>query len=406
MISTKKYVYTIVLAVVLIGGGFFSGLKLGAKGYAFSSSSYKVVNQNSAPTNVDYNLLWQAMSVMQQNYIDWGSVDQQKLLYGAVQGMVAAAGDPYTTFFDPDGLKGFNSELSGTFTGIGAQVGMREGHVAIVSPLKGSPAEKAGLKSGDIIMKIDGQDASSYSLDEAVSKIRGPKGTQVTINIFRSSTQKLQDFTITRDTISVQSVTYSVKDDGGKKVEYIAISTFGDDTVDLFRKAVVDAQTNNVSGIVLDLRSDGGGYLNDAVSIASYWVTPGQTIVTEQHNAQNAGQTKAYTATGGNSLKSIPTVILVDDGTASASEILSGALRDYGFAKLVGIKTFGKGSVQQLINLPGSTAIKVTVAKWLTPKGVNINHNGLDPDYNVPVTDQNVKDNNDVQLQKALDLLK
>jgi carboxyl-terminal processing protease len=407
MISTKKYVYTVVLAVVLIAGSFIGGLKLGGRGYVFKTNGFSVTNGNGQPTNVDYSLLWSAMSDLQQNYIDWGSVDQQKVLYGAVNGMVNAVGDPHTEFFDPTDLAAFNSELDGTFSGIGAQVGLaKDGNVEIVSPLPGTPALKAGLKTGDEILKINGTSATGITLDNAVTQIRGPKGTQVVLSIYRPSAQATMSFTITRDTISVPSVTYSVKTDGAKKVEYIDISTFGTDTDTLFAQAAAQAASNNVSGVILDLRGDGGGYLTDAVAVSSYWVTPGQTIVTEQHNAQNAALTKAYPATGGNTLAKIPTIILVDAGTASASEITSGALRDYGFAKLVGVQTYGKGSVQQLFNLQGGSAIKVTIAKWLTPKGVNINGNGLLPDYSVPLTDANTANGADPQLAKALDLLK
>ncbi len=407
MISTKKYVFTIVLAVILIAGSFLGGLHLGNKGYVFQPSGFKITNENGAPSNVDYSLLWNAMTDLQQNYINWSSVNQQSLLYGAVNGMVNAVGDPHTEFFDPTDLAAFNSELSGTFDGIGAQVGLAaDGNVEIVSPLAGTPAQQAGLKTGDEILSINGTSAAGITLDNAVTAIRGPKGTQVKLSIYRPSTQATLNFTITRATIDVPSVTYSLKIDGTKKVEYIAIGTFGTDTDTLFAQAAAQATSNNVSGIILDLRGDGGGYLDDAVAVSSYWVTPGQTVVTEQHNAANSDLTKSYPATGGNTLAKIPTIILVDAGTASASEITSGALRDYGFAKLVGVQTYGKGSVQQLFDLQGGSAIKITIAKWLTPKGVNIDGHGLVPDYVVPLTTANTANGADPQLQKALDLLR
>ena len=236
MISIKKYVLTIVALVIIAVGSFFGGLKLGGRGYVFKPNGFQVVNENGAPSTVDYSLLWQAMSDMQQNYIDWGTVDQQKLLYGAVSGMVAAAGDPYTTFFDPTAYAAFNSELTGTFSGIGAQVGMRDGYVAIVAPLKGSPAEQAGLKSGDKILKINGADATTLSLDEAVTDIRGPQGTQVTLSIYRPSTQVLKDYTITRQTINVPSVTYSVKTDGTKKLSTLPLARLAQTLLIFLRK--------------------------------------------------------------------------------------------------------------------------------------------------------------------------
>lgn len=402
MISNRKYVLTIVLLLVLAAGALFGGMQLGAKGFVYSGRDFRVINQNNAPKDVDYNLLWNVLSTLKDKDID-KPLDDQKLLYGAAQGLVAAVGDPYTTFFDPKELKDFQSQLSGSFEGIGAEVGLKNGGIAIVSPLDGSPAQKAGLVTGDLILKINDQDTAGMTLDEAVSKIRGPKGTAVKLNIFRNGADKPFDVTITRQTINVQSVKYSTKDDNGKKVEYIQISTFGDDTVSLFRQAANDAISKQVSGIIIDLRDDGGGYLQDAVDIASFWVQPGDLVVSEQHSD---GSKMDYKAEGGNSLSRIPTLVMINDGTASAAEILAGALHDYNFAKLVGQKSFGKGSVQELVNLPQNTALKVTVAKWLTPKGMNLNHNGLDPDVAVARTPDQIQNNQDPQLDKALELLK
>jgi len=401
MISTKKYVITIILLLVVAGGALFGGMKLGAKGYIFSGHSFTVINQNNAPKTVDYGLLWQVLDDLNQKDID-KPLDQQALLYGAAKGLVSAVGDPYTTFFDPQSLKDFQTELGGSFEGIGAEVGLKNGVITIISPLDGSPAKQAGLISGDEILKIDGQDTSGMTLDDAVNKIRGPKNSVVKLTILHPNAAQSQDISVTRQTITVQSVKYSVKNDNGKKIEYIAITTFGDDTTALFRQAAQDALKNNVSGIIVDLRDDGGGYLDDAVNIASYWVEPGNLVVSEQHSD---GTKQDYKATGGNTLNHIPTIVLVNGGTASASEILSGALHDYNFAKLLGEKTFGKGSVQELISLPYNTALKVTVAKWLTPKGVNLNHNGLNPDISVTRTTDQIQNNQDPQMDKALQLL-
>ncbi len=396
MITTKKYVITIVVLVLLCGATFGLGLNMGAKGYVYQGHNFQIINQNNAPKNVDYNLLWQALDILNQNYID-KPVDQQKILYGAVQGAIAAVGDPYTEFFDPTAYKDFETSLSGSFEGIGAEVTLNNGAVQIVSTLDGSPAKQAGLLAGDYILKIDGQDATKMTLDEAVNKIRGPKGTQVHLTILRGSQQK--DITITRNTINVASVKYSTINKNGKTFEDINILEFGDDTVNLFAQAATDAQSKHVSGIILDLRDDPGGYLDDAVKIASYWVNKGDVVVSEAHSD---GTTQTYTALGNNVLHDIPTVVLINGGTASAAEILSGALRDHGFAKLIGEKSFGKGSVQQLFNLPDNTAMKVTIAKWLTPNGQNLNHNGLDPDIKVALTAENIKNNQDPQMDAAV----
>ena len=401
MISTKKYVSTIILLLVLVGGAFAGGLKLGGKGYIFSGHTFSIINQNNSPKTVDYSLLWQVLDNLNQNDID-KPLDQQKLLFGAAQGLVAAVGDPYTVFFNPQQYKDFQTELGGSFEGIGAEVRLNNGALIIAAPLDGSPAKKAGLLPGDQIIKIDGADITGLTLDDAVNKIRGPKGTIVKLTILRGVSTTPMDFSVTRDTITVQSVKHSVMNDNGKKIEYINITTFGSDTVALFTQAVNEALSNKVSGIILDLRDDGGGYLDDAVKIGSYWVQPGNLIVSEQHSD---GTKQDYSAAGGNSLSALPTFVLVNGGTASASEILSGALHDYGFAKLIGEKTFGKGSVQELISLPDATALKVTIAKWLTPKGVNLNHNGLNPDIPVTRTPDQIQKNQDPQMDKALQLL-
>ncbi len=401
MISQKRYISTIVLLLVLAVGTYFGGLKMGAKGYTYSGGNYQVINQNNQPKNVDYNLLWQALDVVNNKYID-KPVDQQKILYGAVQGAVAAIGDPYTTFFTPQQFSDFKTELGGSFEGIGAEVGMKDGSIVIVAPLDGSPAKSAGLLTGDIVLKINGEDATTFTLDQAVGKIRGPKGTKVSISIYRPATKKQMDFTITRATIDVKSVKNKIQTLNGKKIEIINIQRFGDDTVGLFQQAAADAQKNNVDGIVVDLRDDPGGYLDGSVQIASYWVNPGDVVVSEKHSD---GTSIDYKGMGNNFLAKIPTVVLINGGSASAAEILTGALHDHSFAKTVGVKSFGKGSVQELINLPQDTAVKVTVAKWYTPNGININKNGLEPDVKVDLTADDINAKKDPQLDKALELL-
>jgi carboxyl-terminal processing protease len=398
MISTKKYISTIIVLLALSVGSFFGGLNMGSQGYAFTPKEFRLVNQNNYPKEVNYSLLWQALETINKKYID-KPVDQQKLMYGAVTGMVNAVGDPYTSFFDPKQYQDFKTQLGGSFEGIGAEVGLKDGRIIIVAPLDSSPAQKAGLLAGDVLLKIDDQDATDLTVDAAVTKIRGKKGTKVKLNIFRKSTNTEKEFTITRDTIQVPSVKSSYKDVNGKKIALIEVQEFGDDTSQLFSKAVNDALSQKVSGIVLDLRDDPGGYLNTAVELASYWVNFGDVVVSEEHSD---GTTEKYTASGKALLKDIPTQVLINAGSASASEILAGALRDYGFAKLIGEKSFGKGSVQELVQLPEGTAVKVTVAKWLTPKGANINKTGLEPDIKVERTADQIQNQQDPQLDRAL----
>ncbi|MBU6447837.1 S41 family peptidase [Patescibacteria group bacterium] len=403
MISTKRYIATVAVLLAISVGSFFGGLNMGKKGFVYSGHDFQIVNQNNQTHVVDYNLLWQVLDTLNQKYID-KPIDQQKALYGAVEGAVSSLGDPYTVFFDPQQYNDFKTQLAGSFEGIGAEVGLKDGNLIIVAPIAGAPAEKAGLKAGDIVLKIDGTDTTGMTLDDAVNKIRGPKGTQVKLTIFRTSTNKQMDLTITRATIAITSVKWSYKTTTtGKKIAVIQVSQFGDDTVDLFRKAVADIQTQNVAGVVIDLRDDPGGYLDDAVQLASYWLDKDQLVVSEKHSD---GSDIQYTAKGGNVFKGMPTVVLINGGSASASEILSGALHDHGDAKLVGQKSFGKGSVQELIDMPQNTALKVTVAKWYTPNGININKNGIEPDYQVDFTATDAQSNKDPQMDKALDLLK
>jgi carboxyl-terminal processing protease len=398
----KRNVSTTIALLVLVGASFFSGMTLGKKGYTYSGSEFKIINQNSAPKEVNYGLLWEALSQVNQKYVD-RPVDQTELLYGAIRGLVEATGDEYTTFLDPKAYKDLRTELGGSFDGIGAEVGLKKEQKVIVAPLDESPAQKAGLAAGDVILQVNGEDISALTLDETVSKIRGPKGSEVTLNIFRPGTNETKDIKIIRQTISVKSVVVSYKDINGKKIQVIDIQRFGDDTSSEFTKAALEAQRQDVAGIVLDLRNNPGGYLDTAVQVSSFWVDPGQVVVQE---SKAGGKIENFNASGNNILKGIPTIVLVNQGSASASEIVAGALRDHKLARLVGEKTFGKGSVQELIDLEQGTAVKITIAKWLTPNGSSIHKNGIEPEEKVELTEAQFEAGQDPQMDKALELLK
>jgi carboxyl-terminal processing protease len=402
--QTKKYpllvksVATIVVLALVFGSG-----------YAFGFGKLKINNKlqiskgNTPPSqSADYSLLWDVLDELNSKYVD-RPLDQQKLLYGAIGGLVAAAGDPYTVYFDPKQAQQFADQLKGTFGGIGAEVGVKNDQIVVLAPLDDTPAQKAGLQAGDAILAIDTVSTSGMTVDQAVSKIRGNPGTTVTLTILKSGKRQSQDVKLTRAQIQVKSVKLSEQNDNGKKIAVIKLSQFGDDTKSLFDQAVQKVLADGDQGIVLDLRNDPGGYLDTAVSVASYWVDSGSTVVKET-NYQN--QTKEYKASGNTQLKGIKTIVLVNGGSASASEILSGALQDYGLATLVGEKTFGKGSVQELDNLKDNSELKVTIAKWYTPKDRGINKKGLDPDINVPLTNDDFNAGKDPQMDKALDLLK
>ncbi len=399
--STRRW--PLWLLIILIAGAacFRIGYVSGHQGLSFQPTSFKIINQKDQTATVDYSLLWNAIGVVNQNYIDKQNIDQQKVLYGAVRGAVASAGDQYTEFFDPEDLKSFQTELKGSFEGIGAEVSTKDGNIVIVAALPDTPAQKAGLLANDIIVKIDGQSTAGMSVDNAVSKIRGQKGTEVTLSIYRSGHNTPFDVKITRDTIAVKSVTWKYQDVKSKHLAVITLSRFGDDTNELFDQAVKDitAQKQPVAAIILDLRDDPGGYLESAVHVASYWVPKGKVVVTEAHSD---GSSIPYNSDGFGQFTPIKTEVLINGGSASAAEILAGALHDYSLGKLIGEKSFGKGSVQELINLPQNTAVKVTVAKWITPNGKNLNKDGLDPDVPVKRTEDDIKNQKDTQLDAAL----
>lgn len=391
--------------LLLLCGAFYLGYAQGQKGVTFDPKNFKVINKDSsaATTTVDYNLLWDAIGTLNKKYID-KPVSEQTILYGAVKGAVGATGDPYTEFFTPEELQSFKTDLKGSFDGIGAEIGKRNGNIVIIAPLAGSPAEKAGLRPKDIIAKVNGELVSDWSVEQAVNKIRGQKGTNVTLTIVRDGFTEAQDFTITRDTIEVKSVQWEVREvaapGGTKQIGVITLSRFGDDTSTLMAQAARDLTLRGIQGIVLDLRNDPGGYLDTAVQVASYWLPKGTLVVTEAHSDSTE---KQFMSTGIGSFAGIPTITLINGGSASASEIVAGALRDHNATRLVGEKSFGKGSVQEIVELSGGSAIKVTVAKWVTPGGKNLNQDGLNPDVEVELTGEDIEADRDPQLDKALE---
>lgn len=379
---------TTIMCCMITAVMFFA---LGTRADMLPSLSQK----STAPSQVDFSSLNDLYSVLRDNYD--GTIDTNKLVDGAKHGMIDSLGDPYTAYFNTDEAKEFSNDLNGTFEGIGAELGKSNNQLTILNVLVDSPAQKAGLQNKDVILKINDEDASNITAVTAVTKIRGNKGTTVKLNILRDSTAK--DYTITRDTItspSVKSETLS------GNIGYIRISRFGDDTSSLATQAAQTLKASGVTKVILDLRGNGGGYLNAGQDVAGLWLN-NKVVVSERTNGVTTNTLRSGSSPV---LEGIKTIVLVDGGSASASEIVAGALKDNGAATLVGEKTFGKGSVQTVADVTGGGQLKVTVAKWYTPNGVNINKEGIMPDKEVKMTEDDVKNGKDPQKDAALEALK
>jgi carboxyl-terminal processing protease len=397
----KKLIVPILL-VFAIAIGFGAGLFIGKSS---KSSLQDISSLNNAeinkPGNVDFSLFWDVWKQVESKYVDRSSLDPQKMIYGAISGMLTALGDPYTVFMPPDENKKFSESMKGEFGGIGAEVSSKNNIITIIAPLEGTPAKQAGLQPLDQIIKIDDKSTENLNVDEAVNLIRGPKGTDVKLMIMRDGWQEPKEFKITRDIITVPSMKWEMKDGD---IAYIQLYQFTENITSEFEKAANEIANSNAKAIVLDMRGNPGGYLESANEIAGWFLPKGQLVVTE--DSGNGKKNEYRTPGGEQKLENYPLVVLIDSGSASASEILAGALRDDKNVKLVGMKSFGKGSVQQLNDLSGGSSLKVTVAKWLTPSGKSIVHDGLDPDEKVEVTQDDIDNKHDPQLEKALEMVK
>lgn len=397
--------YTAVyVVVVLMLGSFLGGLAIGGKeGREKARKEFfggALLDKEKLPEylsrDVDFNLFWKVWSLVQKNYVHQPVADT-KLFYGALSGIVSSLDDPYSVFFDPETAEKFQQELEGTFSGIGAELGIKEKQLTIIAPLPDTPAARAGLMAGDRILLIDGQDTTDMALDYAVSIIRGEKGTDVTLTIWREGWEKPQDFKITRDQIEVASVKWEMKGD----IAYIEINHFNEDTSARFNQAVNELITKNPKGLILDLRNNPGGFLDTAVEVAGEWILKNVVVIEQRDDGEKIEEKSDGLAR----LQNLKTVVLINEGSASASEIVAGALQDYEKATLVGKKTFGKGSVQNFEPLEDGSAIKITVAEWLTPKGRQIDKEGIAPDVEVDLTAEDYNANRDPQLDKAILIL-
>jgi len=398
--QSRKYI-AIYIVVILIIASFGIGLWSGRVWQSTSDKDYEVeiVNKDGRQVEeLDFSLYWHVFDIIEAKFFD-KPVSPKDLFYGSIKGMVQALGDPYSAFLDPDETQEFEEELEGTFEGIGIEIAVKKDKLTVVAPLEGTPAAKAGLRPGDWIVKIDDELTLDMTLDQAVQRIRGPKGSTVKLTIAREGSDETEDFEIERGTIEVKSVRMEELEGGLAHVEIIQ---FGNDTSVEFDKVVNDILGSETKGIILDLRNNPGGLLDMSTRIASEFIENG-VIVQEQ---EADGSIIKIEAEDTARLEDCPVVILVNEGSASASEILAGAMRDNLGTPIVGQTTFGKGSVQDLENLPQGTSLRLTVAKWLTPNGDQIDEVGITPDYEIELTDEDYDNDQDPQLEKAIEVLR
>ncbi|MDQ5901805.1 MAG: hypothetical protein QG606_21 [Patescibacteria group bacterium] len=401
LLFKKMFLFFAFLALLTLS--FFGGYEQGRDSLSSESDFTSVngaviLNGKSQDKAVDFALFWKVWDILKDKFVDQSKLDAKQMLYGAIDGMLASTGDPYTTFFDPKEKQDFQEDMTGNFEGIGAEMALKEGILTIVSPLEGTPAERSGLLAGDKILKIDNETTANIDLEEAVRRIRGPKGTSVTLNIYHEGDEEAVDIVVPREMIHVKSTRFEMKEGG---IAYIRINRFGDETADEFERAIRSAVSAHTQGLVIDLRNNPGGLLTSAVDIASFLLPEKSVVVIEENSKGNRKELKTHS---GDVFSKLPTSVIINGGSASASEILAGALRESREnVRLIGKQSFGKGSVQELISVNKDTAVKITVAKWLTPKGNQINKVGIAPDEEVDLTREHVTNKEDPQLQKAIE---
>jgi len=408
-INYKKIIFRASLAATFLvvfglgacGGIWFETNKLNghiSKLENTVSGLQSLVNQ---PGDVDFSLFWDAYNKLQENFIDPSKINSKEIIYGAIEGMAWSLKDPYTNFFDPEQAQRFQQNLSGSFNGIGVEIGIKKGLLTIIAPLKGTPGEKAGLKSGDIITGVNGQDTFNMPVEEVINLIRGQRGTVVTLTVARDGWDKAKDIEITRDTIKIPSIELSYLENGD--TAYVQIYEFGGTLKADFEATALKIIQSSAKRIILDLRDNPGGYLDTAQDIAGWFLQKGQTVTIEDFGKDKPQQ--IFKTEGNSNLLDYPLVVLINQGSASASEILAGALRDNRNVKLIGEKSFGKGCVQQVLYLEDGSFLKITIANWLTPNGSSISDVGLTPDVKVDITDEDFEAKKDPQLDKALEIV-
>lgn len=404
-IKLSKDTYFSIITLIVVVLTAFSSYGLGYQAGIATPRTIQIdelsniAQPDGSEPRVDFSIFWEAWDALKEKHPDFDDADKRELVYGAVSGMTEALGDPNTIFFKPEDSIRFNEDISGHFTGIGIEIDMKDDRLIVIAPLAGSPAEKAGLSAGDIIVGIDGESTAGISLDEAIKKIRGEKGTTVILTIRSNGSAANKDVSIVRDDIEVPSVQTEMLEG---KILYIRISDFSANTPLLFYTEMAKYVFENINGVVLDLRNNPGGFLDVSVDATGWFIGGDKLVATELFSS---GDREEFYSSGPGILDHIPMVVLVNEGSASASEIMAGAIRYHRGAKLVGAQTFGKGTVQQLDQLTNGSSIKITIANWLLPDGSIIEGVGITPDISVEQNEEDILDGRDTQLEKAIEVL-
>ncbi|MCX6747386.1 MAG: S41 family peptidase [Candidatus Nomurabacteria bacterium] len=394
--NNKQNKIFISVAVVFFILGTYVGF------YQFNKLDKTSALTNATPNeNADLEPFWKVWNAIDEKYPDASKVDSEKRVLGAMAGLVESLGDPYSEFFDAEETKSFEEDIAGNFSGVGMEIDMKDGILTVVSPLKNTPAYKAGIKSGDKILKIDNTITSDLNINEAIKLIRGEKGTSVTFAIYREGEDEPLEFKVVRDTINIPTLETEKRADG---IFTIKLFSFSENSTDLFRNAIKEFYKSKSDKLILDLRGNPGGYLDAAVDMASWFLPNGKPVVIE--DLGNGKKQEIYRSAGYDIFNDkLKFVILIDGGSASASEILAGAMQDYDKAVLVGEQSYGKGSVQEVVEVTPNTILKITVAKWLTPNGTSIGEKGLTPDFVVEMTKEDMLNKKDPQMDKAVEIL-
>jgi len=392
--------FILIIAVIALAAGFAGGFYY--RDYRTPEPGLNnLINKDARqPDGVDFSFFWNVWELLHDRYVDRDKLNTQELVYGAINGLVNAAGDPYTVFLKPKESEEFAQQINGSFGGIGIEIGLRKNILTVIAPIKDTPAARAGLLAGDKILKIGDKSTESMKVEEAVSLIRGPKGTKVTLTITRDGLEKTKEVTMIRDTIKIPAVDWKILDEN---TAYIEMFVFNKNVDEEFKKAAEEIVKSKVNKIILDLRNNPGGLLDSAVNIAGYFLDANKVVTIEKFGdgKQNEFQTQPNGL-----LKNYPLIVLINKGSASASEILAGALKDNRGVLVVGETSFGKGSVQEVDELPKKASVKITVARWFTPKNVSINENGIKPDVEVKISEEDTQNEKDPQLDKARELIK